>query len=79
MSVLDTTIVNVALDALARDLHAPLTTIQWVSTGYLLSLAMVIPLAGCPSASDRGACGSSPWRPSASGRRCAGAPRRRRC
>jgi EmrB/QacA subfamily drug resistance transporter len=46
MSILDTTIVNVALDALSRDLGAPLSTIQWVSTGYLLSLAMVIPLAG---------------------------------
>jgi MFS family permease len=38
--------VNVALDTLSRDLHSPLSTIQWVSTGYLLSLAMVIPLAG---------------------------------
>jgi EmrB/QacA subfamily drug resistance transporter len=46
MSILDTTIVNVALDALARDLEAPLDTIQWVSTGYLLSLAIIIPLAG---------------------------------
>jgi EmrB/QacA subfamily drug resistance transporter len=46
MSVLDTTIVNVALDTLSRDLHSPLSSIQWVSTGYLLSLAMVIPLAG---------------------------------
>jgi MFS family permease len=46
MSILDTTIVNVALDALSRDLDAPLGTIQWVSTGYLFSLAIVIPLAG---------------------------------
>jgi EmrB/QacA subfamily drug resistance transporter len=46
MAVLDTTIVNVALDTLSRDLHAPLMTIQWVSTGYLLSLAAVIPLSG---------------------------------
>src|SRR4051794_41740018 len=46
MAVLDTTIVNVALDTLSRDLHAPLSTIQWVSTGYLLSLAVVIPLSG---------------------------------
>jgi EmrB/QacA subfamily drug resistance transporter len=46
MSLLDTTIVSVALDTLSRDLHSPLSTIQWVSTGYLLSLAMVIPLAG---------------------------------
>ena len=46
MSILDTTIVNVALETLARELDAPLDTIQWVSTGYLLSLAIVIPLAG---------------------------------
>jgi EmrB/QacA subfamily drug resistance transporter len=46
MAVLDTTIVNVALDTLSRDLHAPLGTIQWISTGYLLSLASVIPLSG---------------------------------
>src|ERR1700757_34159 len=46
MSLLDTTIVSVALDTLSRDLHSSLSTIQWVSTGYLLSLAMVIPLAG---------------------------------
>src|SRR3954449_9255611 len=46
MAVLGTTIVNVALDTLSRDLRAPLMTIQWVSTGYLLSLAAVIPLSG---------------------------------
>ena len=46
MAALDTTIVNVALDTLSRDMDAPLSTIQWVSTGYLLSLAAVIPLSG---------------------------------
>ncbi len=46
MSILDTTIVNVALETLSRELHAPLSTIQWVSTGYLLALALVIPLTG---------------------------------
>src|SRR4051812_50191408 len=46
MAALDTTIVNVALDTLSSDLHAPLGTIQWVSTAYLLSLAAVIPLSG---------------------------------
>src|SRR4051794_26280970 len=49
MSILDTTIVNVALETLARELQAPLNTIQWVSTGYLLSLAVIIPLTGCMS------------------------------
>jgi hypothetical protein len=46
MAVLDTTIVNVALDSLSRDLGVGLGTIRWVSTGYLLSLAAVIPLSG---------------------------------
>src|SRR3954463_2250430 len=49
MSILDTTIVNVALETLARDLHASLDQIQWVSTGYLLALAIVIPLTGWAS------------------------------
>jgi EmrB/QacA subfamily drug resistance transporter len=46
MSILDTTIVNVALDTLARDFNTSLTDIQWVATGYLLALATVIPLTG---------------------------------
>jgi EmrB/QacA subfamily drug resistance transporter len=46
MSVLDTTIVNVALHDLSTDLHATLDSIQWVITGYLLSLAAVIPITG---------------------------------
>ena len=33
MSILATTIVSVALETLSRDLHSPLATIQWVSTG----------------------------------------------
>lgn len=46
MSVLDTTIVNVALHDLSGDLHTSLGGIQWVITGYLLSLAAVIPVTG---------------------------------
>jgi EmrB/QacA subfamily drug resistance transporter len=46
MSILDTTIVNVALDTLSRELHSTLAQIQWVATGYLLALAAVIPLTG---------------------------------
>jgi EmrB/QacA subfamily drug resistance transporter len=46
MSVLDTTIVNVALETLSRDLHSTIDDIQWVVTGYLLSLAAVIPVTG---------------------------------
>jgi EmrB/QacA subfamily drug resistance transporter len=46
MSILDTTIVNVAIETLSRDFHTSLATIQWVTTGYLLALAIVIPLSG---------------------------------
>jgi EmrB/QacA subfamily drug resistance transporter len=45
-SLLDTTIVNVAIDTVGRDLHTSVATIQWVITGYLLSFGMVIPLIG---------------------------------
>jgi EmrB/QacA subfamily drug resistance transporter len=46
MSIFDTTIVNVAIDTLARQFHTDIATIQWVSTAYLLALAIVIPLTG---------------------------------
>jgi len=46
MSILDTTIVNVALDTLSHDLNAPISQVQWVVTGYLLALAAVIPVTG---------------------------------
>jgi EmrB/QacA subfamily drug resistance transporter len=46
MSILDTTIVNVALRTLGHDLHSTIAQIQWVVTGYLLALAAVIPVTG---------------------------------
>ncbi len=46
MSILDTTVVNVAIDHLAVAFRASLTTIQWVVTGYTLALAAVIPVSG---------------------------------
>lgn len=44
--VFDTTVVSVALNGLARELDAPLSTIQWVSTGYLLAMFVTMPIAG---------------------------------
>ncbi len=49
MSILDTTIVNVALATLGKQLHSNLSQIQWVVTGYMLSLAAVIPVTGWAS------------------------------
>jgi len=46
MSILDTTIVNVGIETLSRDFRTSVSTIQWVTTGYLLALAIVIPLSG---------------------------------
>jgi EmrB/QacA subfamily drug resistance transporter len=46
MSILDTTIVNVALATLGHQLHSAISQIQWVVTGYMLSLAAVIPVTG---------------------------------
>src|SRR5438309_285117 len=45
-AILDATIVNVAIPTLGRDFDAPISSIQWVMTGYLLAFASVIPLTG---------------------------------
>ncbi|HEV7933462.1 MAG TPA: DHA2 family efflux MFS transporter permease subunit [Actinomadura sp.] len=50
MSILDVTVVNVALSHLAAEFKAPLSTIQWMATGYTLALATVIPVTGWASA-----------------------------
>jgi MFS family permease len=58
-SLLDTSIVNVAIAVIGRDLHTSVSTIQWVITGYLLSFAMVIPLSGWALARFGGRPGTS--------------------
>ncbi|MDB6060863.1 MAG: drug resistance transporter, EmrB/QacA subfamily [Verrucomicrobiaceae bacterium] len=45
MAQLDATVVNVSLASLAADLHVSLTAIQWVTSGYLLALALTLPLS----------------------------------
>lgn len=44
MTQMDSTIVNVSLGHIASDLHAGLGSAQWVVTGYLLALALILPL-----------------------------------
>jgi EmrB/QacA subfamily drug resistance transporter len=46
MTVLDLTVVNVAIPTLGARLHASITSIQWVLTGYMLAFATVIPVTG---------------------------------
>jgi EmrB/QacA subfamily drug resistance transporter len=45
-TILDATVVNVALPSLGQSLHTSISTIQWVPTIYLLGFASVIPLSG---------------------------------
>ena len=46
MDLMDLTIVNVALPTLGRNFHVGNATLEWVVTGYLLSLAVWIPASG---------------------------------
>lgn len=46
MSYLDATIVNVGISTLGGEFDASLSTIEWVTTGYLLAVALAIPIAG---------------------------------
>lgn len=46
MAMLDGTVVNVALVRIGQDLGASLADLQWISNGYLLSLASLILLGG---------------------------------
>ncbi len=46
MVILDTTIINIALESLRRDLHTTLGGVQWVVTGYILAIAVMVPLTG---------------------------------
>jgi EmrB/QacA subfamily drug resistance transporter len=46
LAQLDATVINVSLSSLAVELHSSLTAIQWVTSGYLLALALMLPLNG---------------------------------
>jgi MFS transporter, DHA2 family, methylenomycin A resistance protein len=46
MILLDVTIVNIALPSIQRELHASAGELEWVISGYALSLAALIPLGG---------------------------------
>ncbi|MCX4750086.1 DHA2 family efflux MFS transporter permease subunit [Kitasatospora sp. NBC_01287] len=50
LAFLDSSIVNVALRSLSDRFDAPLSTIQWLVTAYLLALAAVLPVSGWAAA-----------------------------
>jgi EmrB/QacA subfamily drug resistance transporter len=46
MTIIDGTMVNVALPTMAEDFGVATTDIEWIAVGYLLTFAAVIPAAG---------------------------------
>lgn len=46
MPMLDSTMVNIAINHLSKDFSTGLDTIQWVITGYVLATAIAVPIAG---------------------------------
>ena len=46
MAIIDTSIVNVALNTMAGNLGATIDEISWVATGYILANVVIMPLNG---------------------------------
>ena len=46
LGFIDSSVVNVALPAVQRDFHSPLSTMQWIVNGYMLTLASFILIGG---------------------------------
>jgi EmrB/QacA subfamily drug resistance transporter len=46
MAQLDSTVVNVSLPAIGHALGSPVATAQWIVSGYLLAMALMLPLNG---------------------------------
>jgi MFS family permease len=44
MTQIDSTVVNVSLSSISHDLHASLDSVQWIISGYLLAVALTMPL-----------------------------------
>lgn len=46
MTQMDSTVVNISLAAIRQDLNSTIATTQWIISGYLLALALMLPLNG---------------------------------
>src|ERR1700676_4013218 len=46
MAAIDATVIGIALPPIGRDFHASLSTLQWVVTGYTLTLSSLLLLGG---------------------------------
>src|SRR5580700_608595 len=46
MAIIDTTIVNVAINTIGGNLGATVDEVAWVATGYILASVVIMPLNG---------------------------------
>ena len=75
MSILDSSIVNVAIPTIMNVFNVGTSDVQWVSTIYMLALGVVVPFSGWLGTGwDSSACTSCPWGP-LSWARCSAASR----
>lgn len=44
--MLDTTMTNVAINTIMKDLNSSVNLVQWITTSYILALGIVVPIAG---------------------------------
>jgi hypothetical protein len=58
---IDATIVNVALPSIQRDLHAPVSGLQWIVDAYTLVLASLLMLSGSTRGPGRAAADLPDW------------------
>jgi MFS family permease len=56
MTLLDVSIVNVALPSIERDLGASATSVQWVVSGYALAFGLALVPAGWATPSAGAGC-----------------------
>jgi MFS family permease len=78
--MLDSTVANLALESIRADLASTLAVVQWVVTGYLVSVAVSLPAAGwLGSRYGYGRVWAVASRPSVSRRRPVRLPPARRC
>ena len=58
---LDTTVLNVAIPTILRDLDTTLPSLQWVITGYSLTFASLLIIGGRLAGSSSSVPRSSAW------------------
>lgn len=44
--MLDTTMTNIAISDIGRDLHTTLSSVQWIITAYVLATSIAVPFSG---------------------------------